>query len=100
MCDHYDKLIKREAFVENFRRLPMFKDNLDEFNDSREVRGWLFFFFLVFENKYSFQVVQQLMDEYRAATRKDYINFGNEQTAQVRKRIFDWVFFKYVCIIL
>ena len=38
MCDHYDKLIKREAFVENFRRLPMFKDNLDEFNDSREVR--------------------------------------------------------------
>jgi len=63
ICDHYDKLIKREAFVENFRRLPMFKDNLDEFNDSREV-------------------VQQLMDEYRAATRKDYINFGNTQTAQ------------------
>ena len=57
MCQHYDKLIKREAFVENFRRLPMFKDNLDEFNDSREV-------------------VQQLMDEYRAATTKDYINFG------------------------
>ncbi|CAF0830720.1 unnamed protein product [Adineta steineri] len=60
MCEHYDKLIKREAFIENFRRLPMFKDNLDEFNDSREV-------------------VQQLMDEYRAATRKDYINFGNKQ---------------------
>jgi hypothetical protein len=37
MCDHFDKLIKREAFVENFRRLPMFKDNLDEFNDAREV---------------------------------------------------------------
>ena len=37
ICEHYDKLIKREAFVENFRRLPMFKDNLDEFNDSREV---------------------------------------------------------------
>jgi len=29
------------------------------------------------------------MDEYRAATRKDYINFGNAQTAQVRKKIFD-----------
>ncbi len=38
MCEHYDKLIKREAFVENFRRLPMFKDNLDEFTDAREVR--------------------------------------------------------------
>ena len=43
----------------------MFKDNLDEFNDSREV-------------------VQQLMDEYRAATTKDYINFGNTQSGQVR----------------
>lgn len=38
ICEHFDKLIKREAFVENFRRLPMFRDNLDEFNDSREVR--------------------------------------------------------------
>jgi len=36
------------------------------------------------ENKYEFQVVQQLMDEYRAATTKDYINFGNLQTGQVR----------------
>ena len=52
--------------MENFRRLPMFKDNLDEFNDSREV-------------------VQQLMDEYRAATTKDYVNFGNMQSAQVRE---------------
>ncbi|CAF2495825.1 unnamed protein product [Rotaria sp. Silwood2] len=66
ICEHYDKLIKREAFVENFRRLPMFKDNLDEFNDSREV-------------------VQQLMDEYRAATTKDYVNFGNIQTGQTEQ---------------
>ncbi|CAF3500027.1 unnamed protein product [Rotaria sordida] len=66
ICDHYDKLIKREAFVENFRRLPMFKDNLDEFYDSREV-------------------VQQLMDEYRAATTKDYVNFGNLQAGQTEQ---------------
>lgn len=31
------------------------------------------------------KVVQQLMDEYRAATRKDYINFGNVQAAQVNQ---------------
>jgi tubulin gamma len=47
----------------------MFKENLDEFTDSREV-------------------VQQLMDEYRAATRKDYINFGTTQSAQVSQRFF------------
>jgi hypothetical protein len=29
------------------------------------------------------------MDEYRAATRKDYINFGNTQTGQVKKTIFN-----------
>jgi hypothetical protein len=34
------------------------------------------------------QVVQELMDEYRAATRKDYINFGSTQAAQVNKRRF------------
>ena len=32
---------------------------------------------------FSSQVVQQLMDEYRAATTKDYINFGNLQAEQV-----------------
>jgi hypothetical protein len=48
----------------------MFRENLDEFIDAREV-------------------VQQLMDEYRAATRKDYINFGSTQSGQVSKRIFN-----------
>ena len=51
----------------------MFRDNLDEFNDSREVR--MRNLLLLFSTKFLFQVVQQLMDEYRAATRKDYINF-------------------------
>jgi hypothetical protein len=41
------------------------------------------------ERKYAFQVVQQLMDEYRAATTKDYVNFGNLQPGQVRKIIFE-----------
>ena len=30
--------MNREAFVDNFRRLPMFRENLDEFKDSREVK--------------------------------------------------------------
>jgi len=65
----------------------MFKDNLDEFNDSREVRGSLFD--ILETRKYPFQVVQQLMDEYRAATTKDYVNFGNLQPGQVRKITFN-----------
>jgi hypothetical protein len=32
------------------------------------------------------------MDEYRAATTKDYVNFGNVQSGQVRKVIYNLLF--------
>jgi Tubulin len=56
----YDKLRKREAFLEQFRKEAMFKDNLEELDHSREV-------------------VQELVDEYQAATRPDYLSWGVEQ---------------------
>uniref|UniRef100_S4RKD5 Tubulin, gamma 1 n=1 Tax=Petromyzon marinus TaxID=7757 RepID=S4RKD5_PETMA len=56
-CKQYDKLRKREAFLDQFRKEDMFKEDLSEFDDSREV-------------------VQQLIDEYQAATRPDYISWG------------------------
>jgi tubulin gamma len=31
----YDKLRKRNAFLEQYRREPMFEDNLDEFDSAR-----------------------------------------------------------------
>ena len=55
----YDKLRKREAFLDQFKKTPMFKDNLDEFDASREV-------------------LQQLIEEYQAATKPDYINWGTQ----------------------
>lgn len=59
-CRQYDKLRKREAFLEQFRKEDMFKDNFDELDDSREV-------------------VQHLIDEYSAATRPDYISWGAQE---------------------
>lgn len=56
----YDKLRKREAFLEQFRKESMFQDNLDELDSSRET-------------------VQQLVDEYIAATKKDYLSWGMQQ---------------------
>jgi len=53
----YDKMRKREAYVEQFRKEDMFADNLDEMDDSREV-------------------VQNLVDEYIAATKPDYLMWG------------------------
>lgn len=53
----YDKLRKREAFLDQFRKEPMFENDLDEMDDSREV-------------------IQNLVDEYTAATKSDYLSWG------------------------
>ncbi|XP_037093930.1 tubulin gamma-1 chain [Pollicipes pollicipes] len=58
----YDKLRKREAFLEQFRKQEMFTESLEELDNSREV-------------------VQSLVDEYLAATRADYLSWGMERLA-------------------
>lgn len=55
----YDKIRRRNAFLDNYRREPMFQDNLDEFDEARET-------------------VQCLVDEYRACERPDYIHYGRD----------------------
>ena len=54
----YDKLRKREAFMEQFKKMPMFRDDLSEFDESRSV-------------------VQQLTDEYIAAESAGYVSYGS-----------------------
>jgi len=58
----YDKLRKREAFIDQYRKYRMFKDDLSEFDSAREV-------------------IQQLTDEYKAAETKDYISYGGPSTS-------------------
>jgi tubulin gamma len=53
----YDRIRSRNAFLDNYRKEPMFQDTLDEFDHARET-------------------VQTLVDEYRACERADYIHFG------------------------
>lgn len=55
--DQYDRLRKREAFLDQFKKETMFRDNLDEFDNSREV-------------------VQDVINEYIAATREDYFQWN------------------------
>ncbi|XP_065896642.1 tubulin gamma-1 chain isoform X1 [Dysidea avara] len=59
-CHQYDKLRKREAFLEQFKKEPMFKDDLTELDRSREI-------------------VQDLIKEYEASTRPDYIQWGTQK---------------------
>lgn len=50
----YDKLRKRNAFLDRFKNEDIFADNLDEFDASRAV-------------------VQELVDEYNAASKPNYL---------------------------
>ena len=60
LLGQYDKIRRRNAFLDNYRREPMFIDNLDEFDSARET-------------------VQCLVDEYRACERKDYVDYDYER---------------------
>jgi tubulin gamma len=53
----YDKIRKRNAFLDNYRKEPIFHENFDEFDDSRET-------------------VQNLVDEYKACEKANYVDFG------------------------
>lgn len=58
LLKHYDRIKSRNAFLDNFRKEECFEDSMmEEFDHSREV-------------------VQSLVDEYRACERPDYASFG------------------------
>ena len=63
ICQQYDKMRKKGAYLENYRKVDMFADDLTEFDESREI-------------------VQSLIEEYRASESKDYINWGVDQGAE------------------
>ncbi|PKU80073.1 Tubulin gamma-2 chain [Dendrobium catenatum] len=58
----YEKLRKKQAFLDNYRKFPMFADNdLSEFDESREI-------------------IESLVDEYKACESPDYIKWGMENS--------------------
>ncbi|GBG32401.1 Tubulin gamma chain [Hondaea fermentalgiana] len=59
----YDRLRKRNAFLENYRQQPMFADTLEEFDSAREI-------------------VSSLAEEYHASESPDYVNWGQDPVAQ------------------
>lgn len=56
VLNQYDKLRKRGAFLDQFKREDMFKDDLSELDESREV-------------------VDCLVQEYEAATQPNYLSW-------------------------
>jgi tubulin gamma len=64
----YDKLRKRNAFLEQYRREPMFEHGLEEFDDARGV-------------------VADLIEEYKAAERPDYVTWEGPRSASGDSRM-------------
>ncbi len=58
-ASHYDRLRRSGAFLNVYKKEPMFADGLEEFDSSREV-------------------VQQLIEEYKACESENYLNFGTD----------------------
>jgi tubulin gamma len=61
--NQYDKLRKRGAFLDQFKKEEMFKDDLHELDDSREA-------------------VDSLVQEYEAATRSDYLQWTPKKSTE------------------
>ena len=59
LYDQYKTFRKRDAFMDGYKQTKIFEENLDEFDSSDEV-------------------VKNLIDEYAAAEKADYINWGND----------------------
>ena len=76
---NYDILRKKNAFLDNFKKIDSF--SIDEFDDSK----WATLLFILnnkFQKKYFFacrEVIQQLIDEYKAMEEPTYLDdFGEE----------------------
>jgi len=54
----FDSLYTRQAYLDNYRRQPIFADGYEEFDDAREI-------------------VQSLADEYKAAESPDYVEWAS-----------------------
>ena len=57
IVDSFQTFYKKKAFLDQFRKEDLFKDSLEEFDDSADV-------------------TQKVMEEYVACEKKDYLDWG------------------------
>jgi len=63
MLDQFDRLKKRNAFVEQYKKERMFENGLEEFDDARAT-------------------ADELLKEYKACESPDYISYGSNDGEQ------------------
>ncbi len=78
--DQYDKLRRKNAFVDQYKKEEMFANGLGEFDDSRyilhcyDLSNYL-------TCTVSSDVVQKVLDEYKACESPDYISYVSGHTS-------------------
>jgi tubulin gamma len=60
LLDQYQKIITKKAFLDNYKKEDIFKDNLDEFTDS-------------------YDVIKRVVEEYTLSEREDYLDYGDNE---------------------
>jgi tubulin gamma len=68
MLDQFDRLKKRNAFIEQYKKEKAFENGLEEFDDARAT-------------------CEELLKEYKACESPDYISFVSNSAASAMDRI-------------
>jgi tubulin gamma len=75
MLDQFDRLKKRNAFLEQYKKEKMFENGLEEFDDARHASSILFDRLLI-NYMWSFRATaDELLKEYKACESPDYISY-------------------------
>ena len=73
MLDQFDRLRKRNAFLEQYKKEKMFENSLEEFDDARY--GWCGTFRSCILMSFSRATAEELLKEYKACESADYITY-------------------------
>ena len=77
MLDQYDRLRKRNAFLDQYKKEPIFQNDLSEFDESRYLNFPLSQLCKFPSNVVLYRAtVDELLREYKACGSPDYISYG------------------------
>ena len=75
MLDQYDKLKKRNAFLDQYKKEKIFENGLEEFDDARSEIWRLFKLSSTYRMHFIRATCEELLKEYKACESPDYITY-------------------------
>lgn len=73
MLDQFDRLMKRKAFLEQYKKEKLFESGLEEFDDAKYVLlRTIFYLFLTSTSR---ATCEELLREYKACESPEYITY-------------------------